>query len=275
MIVNDSSDLLITFTWGNFKHGISGHLFECIEYYFIIKNHFKCKILLPEKIEKYKEIIQDKYNFTNKEIKDILDNTLEISKPTLLKTNNVLFVDGSYKNIKKINILAKKIIVFSCGDMTLLDHNNEKIYVLMDKRVYLKKVKNSFNYKKKLLLNYLRKIRNAGNKTLIYGTENCRKTDKNISNQLKLTQKNLPYFNLFENISSYYYTPIERKFDCSPRLLVECKFYDKDIIFDPEVLDYFENDLGLYWRWYDIENDFESLYLKEDDEIINILKELI
>jgi hypothetical protein len=274
LIVNDNSDILLTFSWGNFSHGVSGHLFECIDYYLLLKEYFKVKILIPEKIEKYKEIIEDKYRLSKDEIQDILDNTMQIIKPTLVKSNIIFFTDGSYKNIQRLNLVYNKIICFACGDFTLLDNDKKNLYVLLDKRVYSKIPKDSFDYKKKLFFGKYKKDVEKGDKTLIYATENCRKTDKELPNQLKLTKKDLPYLGLFNEFNTYYYTPVPRKFDCSPRLLAECKFYKKKVIFDEEVLDYFEEDKGLYWRWYDIQNDFESLFLTYDDEIVRIIKDI-
>ena len=273
MIVNDNSDILLTFSWGNFTHGVSGHLFECIDYYLLLKNHFKVKILIPEKIENIPELIKDKYNLDKNEIKDIFNNLIEIYKPTLVKTNNIFFVDGSYKNFSKCNILAKNKISFACGDFTILEQNDT--HVLLDYRVYDKIPEKSFNYKKKLFLGKYRKNVKKGSKILIYATENCRYTDKELPNQLKLTKKDLPYLGLFDEIDSYFYTPVPRKFDCSSRLIPECKFYNKKIIFDKDVKKYFYKDKGLFFRYLDTKLDFESLFLTYNDEIIDILKEII
>ena len=273
MIINDNSDILITFSWGNFTHGVSGHLFECIEYYYILKKHFNIKILIPEFIRDYEKILRTKYTFNEDEVRDIIKNTIIISKPTLVKTNNIFFVDGSWNNIKRTNILYNKILCFACGDFSILDQ--DEATVLLDYRVYSKKPKKSFNYKKKVLLSKLEKPIRENNKTLIYATENCRDTDYDVDNSLKLRKEDLPVLDLFNKFNKYVYTPISRKFDCSPRFLVECRYFDKEIEFHPEVLEYFEEDLGLYWRWNDIQNNFESLELKESDKIIDILSDII
>jgi hypothetical protein len=275
MIVNDNSDILLTFSWGNFTHGVSGHLFECIDYYLLLKNHFKVKILIPEKINNIPEIIQDKYSLSEEETKDLLSNILEVVKPTLVKTNNIFFCDGSYKNFSKCNIIAKNRIAFACGDNTILDRDQKNLYVLLDYRVYDTIPENSFNYKKKLYFDKYKKEVKKGSKTLIYATENCRLTDKELPNQLKLTKKDLPYLGLFDEIDSYLYTVVPRHFDCSSRLIPECKYYNKKVIFDDEVKKYFFEDKGLFFRYLDTKVDFESLFLKEDDEIINILKEIL
>jgi len=271
MIINDNSDILLTFSWGNFTHGVSGHLFECIEYYYILKNHFNVKILIPENIKNYKEIIESKYDFEKDEIRDILSNTIFSVKPTLVKTNNIFFVDGSWKNIKRSNILYKKILCFACGDFSILEQ--DEATVLLDYRVYNKVPPKSFNYKKKLLLKKLKKPVKSENRVLIYATENCRDTDYDTENSLKVKKEDLPILNIFEKFNKYVYTPVSRKFDCSPRFLVECKYFNKEIEFYN--IDYWKEDRGLYYRWKDIEEDFDSLILEEEDEIIDILKSII
>jgi hypothetical protein len=83
----------------------------------------------------------------------------------------------------------------------------------------------------------------------------------------------MPVENLMNRFGTYIYTPIKRKKDCSPRFIAECKFYKKNVIFHN--IDYLEEDLGLKWRIHDIENNFESLFLKENDEIINLINTII
>jgi len=273
MIIHDNSDILLTFSWGNFTHGVSGHLFECIEYYYILKNHFNVKILIPENIKNYREVIESKYTFTKNEIQNIVDNTIIDIKPTLVKTNNIFFVDGSWTNIKRCNILYKEILCFACGDFKILDQDDATVF--LDYRVYPKIPKKSFNYKKKILLSKLKKPRIKDDKTLIYATENCRDTDYDVENSLKLRKEDLPVLDLFDKFQKYIYTPISRKFDCSPRFLVECKYFGKEIEFHSDVLRYFDQDSGLYWRWSDIQNDFESLELTENDKIIDILENIL
>ena len=88
--------------------------------------------------------------------------------------------------------------------------------------------------------------------------------------------KSLPIIDFMEEFNHYVYTPIERKFDCSNRLLAECKHYNKIISLYNIDNDYLEQDLGLKYRLEDIKN-LESITLirKEQDEIINILREVI
>ena len=82
-----------------------------------------------------------------------------------------------------------------------------------------------------------------------------------------------PVDNLFDKFSTYIYTPVPRKWDCSPRFIAECKYYGKEVIYHN--IDYWDVDLGLYWRKHDIDNEFDSLFLRDADEIIPILQGLI
>ena len=79
LTLDKSYDLYISMTWsGDTNHGVSGHLYEIIEYYQLLKNHFKVGILICEDLtwEIIKKAIITKYNLNNKQINDIKDNTI-------------------------------------------------------------------------------------------------------------------------------------------------------------------------------------------------------
>lgn len=71
------------------------------------------------------------------------------------------------------------------------------------------------------------------------------------------------FFNKFD---TYIYTPVNRKFDCSPRLVTECFMQGKKVI---KELDYY--DVGLETRYNDCINNLESLNLTENDYILTLL----
>jgi hypothetical protein len=272
-IFNSNKELIITYSWNSGNHGICGHTFEAIDYYLLFKNFFDVGLLFAEDIfwEDIKILLDDRYNLSKEEIKKLKEDTVFQKRPSLYKAKNILFTDGDVGMIDSYTLLCNNVFMFACGKK--IKNTDEKYIVLQDYRVY-GEIPRSINYKKKLFFaKYKPKdYYEIGDKTLIYATENCRDTDKELPNQLKLTKKDLPYSNMFNEFNTYYYTPIPRKFDCSPRLLAECKFYKKKIIFDEEVKEYFNEDKGLYWRWQDIQNDFESIFLTYDDEIVNIFK---
>ena len=82
-----------------------------------------------------------------------------------------------------------------------------------------------------------------------------------------ITQVTAPVENLFDKFDTYIYTPINRKFDCSPRLVTECFFHHKYVF---KQLDY--NDIGLETRYTDCITNIESLNLTDNDQILTIIE---
>jgi len=294
-IVKLDGDLTLTYSWSNNNHGICGHTFEVIEYYFILKDFFDTNILLCEDItpEIFKSAIEDKYDFTKEEIADILNNTKFINRPILLKGKNILFVDGGIINTNNYTLLFDNIFYFACGNKEVKHNNKNNVYILQDDRVYEPVVKNGINYKKKLLFDRMKPIKNNKTANLIYVTKNCRDINDEVFKELEKTYDGnflylgneekytsnrfkfmkMPVRNLFSEFDTYIYTEVPRHFDCSPRFIAECKYYDKKVIYHN--IYYLEEDLGLKWRKYDIENDFNSLFLTKDDDLIPIIKSII
>ena len=288
-------DLCLTYSWCSFPQKMCGHLFECIEYFYILKNHFKCCIFIGEDIslDFIAKTIQDKYIFTEIEIQEILDNIIIKDHPKILKGKNVLITDGNFSKMTDKYLFFDNIMAFPCADTMFKTMNN--ITMFQDDRIYGKSKCKTINYIKKILLEKYKPIDcNIENVYMLYTTKNargvlpeelyqlenkfegkffliCDEYTKNLSDNF--IQEKLPIENLFNKFSTYIYTPVKKKFDCSPRFLVECKYYNKEVIFFN--IDYWEEDLGLYWRVYDIENNYESLFLKQDDKIINLIRDII
>ena len=290
MIVRtDKYDLCLTYSWGPNGQGMTGHLFECIEYYYILKNHFKCCIFIGEELSKefIKNTIIDKYVFSQMEIDDIMSNIIISNNPAILKGNNVLITDGNFEKLKSKHLFFKNILVFPCGNMEF--KKRDDIIVFQDNRIYDSKKTNTIHYVKKILLNKYKPIGICEDNNLLYITNGPREfynfneltymgnyivlCDSKITLPDNFITLDMPVKNLMEKFTTYIYTPVQRKFDCSPRFLAECKYYNKNVIFHN--IDYWDIDLGLKWRVYDIEHNFDKLFLKEDDEIINLLKEII
>jgi len=59
---------------------------------------------------------------------------------------------------------------------------------------------------------------------------------------------------------TYIYTPVQRQFDCSPRLVTECFLHKKNVLIDLPYVD-----IGLQTRYNDCKKDIEQLNLKEND----------
>lgn len=292
--LDETVDLWLSYSWGVFKQGICGHLFECIEYYYILKDHFRVKILINEllPIEEIKQLIESKYDFSDIEINDILNNIEFYDNPSILKGTNILITDGNFKTLKTKFLYFNKIIMFPCSDLTY--YNLPNVYPLQDDRIYQKHI-NYKHYIKKILFSKFKQIQCSNTDLMMYITRNVRELDENELNEISkhynekislitnvdYNANNLsgykilkmPVKDIMTTFGTYIYTYIKRKRDCSPRFIAECKFYNKKVIFHG--IDYLEEDLGLKYRIKDIENNFNSLYLNSDDEIIKLIKDII
>jgi hypothetical protein len=289
--LNPEYDLWLSYSWSDNNHGICGHTYEVIDYYHILKNHFKVGILLCEDIdwETFELSIKSKYNFTDVEMQDIKDNTVFNNRPNLIKGSNILFTDGGVVNMESVTLLFNNIFYFACGNKEIKDNDKDNVYILQDDRVYEPVKRNGVNYKKRILFDRLKPIGDSKDQVLIYATKNCRHisnfTDYTkygkiiaIVNSIPKSESGIeflmpPVDNIFEQFNTYVYTPIPRKWDCSPRFIAECKHYGKKVIYHN--IDYWEEDHGLRVRKWDIDNDFDSLHLKDNDDIIEILKGVI
>lgn len=289
----ENYDLWITYSWSNTNHGICGHTYEVIDYYFHLKKYMRVGILLAEDIdwETFQKSVTAKYIVSQDELEELKRNTVFCNRPNLVHANHILFTDGGAKSLEKKHILCHKTFHFACGDKELQDNTKENVYVLQDKRIY-RDCLNSIDYKKKINFERLIKPTKEEKAYLLYGTKNCRNIpdqmyfdllEKYDGDFICLTNKEnrptgfdkrfkfpeMPVENLFEKFSTYIYTPVPRKFDCSPRMIAECHYFGKEVVYHN--IDYWDEDKGLYWRKWDIDHDFESLHLNEDDPIVEIL----
>lgn len=291
-------DLWLSYSWGPVSQGICGHIYEVIDYYFFLKDYYRVGILLAEDIDldRLIKLVEDKYEVDQNDIDLLRENTVVCNRPLIVRGNNILFTDGGVKYLKQINLFFNKIFYFACGEFEVSENQNPNVFILQDERIY-KPCYNGINYVKKILFSKYKKISEvATGVSLLYGTSSCRNIPtemyrdlletypKNFicladkKNQLKelserLVFPDMPVSNLFEEFDTYIYTPVVRKFDCSPRFIAECRFYNKKVIFYK--IDYWDKDRGLYWRNWDVENNFESLNLSADDSILDILKSRI
>lgn len=257
-------------------HSLSGHLFEILDYYYILKSHFNVKCLIPEVLNKdnFFEIISNHYS--KEIIKDFNIEDFYFEKPHTIINKKILLVDGNYNFINKeykITIIGK-IYAFACGFTYFYPELKKNCVLLGDKKVYSdEKYQIDIDYTKKVLpyLNHIPQNREFG-----YITKNVREYDPteivekypNIiiySNYLKGKNFTNKIINNW-SFSKYIYTPIKRQFDCSPRLVIECRILNIPIEFWK--IDY--EDPGLNRR---INSNLDDFILKKDDEIIKILKD--
>lgn len=274
-------------------HGVSGHLYEIIDYYLLLKNHFSTCILIPDDTNQtiILEAIQFKYDLNQTELDDLTENIIYHIDPKIIICNNILVVDGYYGNVNGNCIIrADNIFMFACP-VQYAKSRHKNHYVLQDYRIY-NEGENTIDYIKKINFDRLKPLSKTNDNILLYGTSNCRMiagsdfdeisnnnndkkiiciTDVSMENTYKITYLTPPVNNIFELFDTYIYTPVSVKFDCSPRFIAECKYFNKKVIYHN--IDYVDD--GLLWRRWDIDNNFNSLFLNDSDEIINIIGDKI
>ena len=147
---------------------ITGHLFECFDYYLFLRERYKVGIMLFNgmPVSALRMAFESKYNieFDNVE-KDLIlidgasrENMVDIYIPS--KTF-LLVTDGNFKaaGYNGIHFMGRRIFGFLCerdpGEFQGMPHN---ITYLQDYRIYGKNtLHNSIDYVKKLPFKYYRK----------------------------------------------------------------------------------------------------------------------
>lgn len=288
LVTLKSYRITLTTSWES-NHGISGHLFEMIEYFYHLryhKNKSVC-ILIADGITKEQfNTALNKYDFTTEELQAYEDHVHFYYSPKALIANDIIFVDGSLRTFDA-DIICRRKIFLRCSDDEFL---NKADIVLQDHDLY-DPLPNSIHYKKKLLLNKFKPINHVKNGVAaIYCTSNMRRlTPENLTAiadkysynhyivltniEMEVPQNmeliKVPALNFYELFDTFIYTGStnKTKIDCSPRLIVECKHYNKDVVYDG-VYD-IEKDKGLLVRRKDLEEGID-LDLKETDELTTL-----
>lgn len=312
LFLDRSVDLFISMTWPkrrHVKHGVCGHVYEILDYYWFLKDIFNVKILIGEEISyNFTDLVRDKYDCSEEEIVQLHDDITFADRPNIIIGNNILFVDGLLElNFQNggVKLVFNNILTFRCSPRSR--HNNliyKNVKLLQDNRVYNDDVDMSIHYIKKInfskyktLPTLYRPPETARNTALIYSTKNCRLLD--IEDIITITDRydfdryiiasdyesdiendrirvcKTPVMKLFEQFNTYIYTAPHVSFDCSPRLIAECAFYNKNVIYHNITDEYLSKDSGLAIRKNDIETNFTGLWLNAHDNIINILNEII
>lgn len=284
---------------------ITGHIFECFDYYLFLRQYFKTGILFFDSlpVEHLKTMFESKYIFNWAEIEQdiFFINRKDKTKNTIVsfgKNTVVLLTDGNLESLEynKIFLSTTKLLGFLCEDKTYSNISiNKKIIYLQDYRIYgLNKNFKSYNYVKKIPFQFYKPIKPLNkNIGLMYVTFVCRKITREIIEQYhklsgcdktllvvpykikeydnipNIEQVVAPLDNFFEQFDTYIYTPVKRQFDCSPRLVSECIYYGKNVYLN---LDY--EDLGLETRYNDAITDINKIILKNDDDILKYISKL-
>lgn len=296
--IKEIPDITITYEPSSIEiNRICGHTFEAFDLYLFLKDHLNTniKILIQDKLKTslLKNAFNAKYNLDFNDIKSDIIINRQLKKNEFHVSKIFINTSGLTKSSFKRKYKFHKYISFRCNPFReLIDEDN--FYYFFDTRVYKKfndpvlqrsKILHSV---KKFYFKFYKDIRDNKDKKLIYLNSNLRKIDidyyKNKYENIlfvsgdkfdhpDVIQAPIPDF--FNQFNEYIYTPIERQFDCSPRLLTECKYYNKKVIFDFNFEEYAGpdyGDTGLYWRWYDIQNNFNKLIYNENNELLKFLK---
>lgn len=263
-------DLVITCSVNSHGDTFTGHIFECLDYYLILKNYYNIKVVLPFDFLKYNfEKILKRYTL------NINLNDIVFCKYDYIFANKILNCDDNYYNFNRL--IAPKIFSFSCcfGYFQKEKDRPKNVIFLADSKIYQNS--NQIDYVKKILPDI--KAEKCNNRSFAHLTGSIRELDKDQFNRLLLKYPNiLCYSETFQNsynttniglynfeFSKYIYTPIKRHFDCSPRLIIESQILGKEV-------DYFEidyNDIGLERRRF---GNLDEFILDTNDDIIKILR---
>jgi hypothetical protein len=307
MIVKIKTELCISAAWvtdSDWSHGVSGHIYEIIEYFYLLSKKYSITILLGDSSMSetwFKKIIQDKYNFNQGEVENIITNTIFCNKPPrYVIGNKILFVDGCLVKMQTcgIRLFFDKIYSFKCSKYEqLVNLDAYDVIPLLDYRVYEDvcndDVKSGINYIKKMLIDSYNSIICKDDSAMLYLTRNCRLlpveqvmhilnkymdnfnnyiiiTDSDIYNNLPATILNPPVDNIFTKFGTYIYTPTTMRWDGSPRFPVECKLHEKKIILEGIDEAYLNHDKGLMYRLQDMQS-LDNINLTQSDAILDII----
>jgi len=284
-----------------------GHLFECIEYYYLFKTEYVSELGRPMKPaiflaydnftkEDLRNIIENKYHLTPAEIDNLLEDTYietidEFMGYKIHDFRNVtttVFVEG-YDLIQMTHLnmftLANHLVALRCAqadeEYKELKFTKTDFQIFQDYRVYgerLHELKTQ-NHVKRLLFHKLKLYKfQEPNAAFMYLSTDCRELPEDY---VQKTIEQYPQFSkifvsvldrepfkhletdrvkfLEPPIKSFHslfgtmiYLPVGRKFDCSSRLIPECSYYGKKVIYHD--IDYI--DLGLEMRKVDSEPSF-------------------
>lgn len=216
--------------------------------------------------------INDKYDFDDEVIQLISDHTYFDFQPRVIIANTLIVVNGSLR-LNGATLLTQKTILFRCSDDDIV---RDDILVLQDDDVY-DPLPNSQHYKKKILFDHYRDQPKCNSNTaMFYLTSVCRNydvrsiMDKYNYEYIALSDINIegikthivPVSNMWELFNTFIYTQTSKKFDCSPRFIAECKYYNKEVIYEHGY-----EDVGLNVRIADINKGLEYVSLQAGDAI--------
>ena len=265
----------------NYLNEIHGGVIDFIEYYLcILEQNNEIKLLILNYNLEFKKIlinlIKDRYNLDGL---DFEKNIIGITKSELLriKFDRVLIVDyGTIIKVRGlINILNSNSKIIITSDL----HTNNSNYII-NKSLYpdgcviyygeMPFIYKDIQYNHKFLFSKFKPLTKTSSAIFLHSPKN---NDykfivnyKNTFKDRKIIFKTEKHKNhLFELFDTFIYFHADKWFDPRPRLMHECAFYKKEIIYINETncID------GSYFRYNDLNiNGLANRFLTREDEII-------
>lgn len=204
-----------------------------------------------------------------------------------------------YWMLQNGNFLSTKFYI-GLADYKDVHPKQNKLYknslTLADERVFKYEGINWKPYRKKILFDKFRK-KNYGSKydfmlnVSLVSRRYSREYMLSLFDELKGTialytgQKNKDYYSWVKEeglaelivppvdefmglFKTFVYLPYNDGFDATPRLIPECKFYGKEVIYFDEMM---PTKSGGYYRYQDTIQDFNGLFLNKNDEVVRII----
>lgn len=286
----------------------TGGFYDNFEYYYILRKHFGNGVILKYITSHTKEdcMIQlnDKYVNIEKDIWDGIE-FLPHKRGKLFSTEKVDIVFSAISAtliwfVHHKNILVANTYMGLCDIPELVEPSPyyKHLKLLYDERVFSREGR-YMPYRKKILFDkYRTKHFGEGKHEFLINlslTERRYQREwlESVIDTLKkdgdvatyIDNKNTEYYKWLEDkvtiykppikdfmglFNTFVYIPYTDGHDSTPRLIPECKFYGKGVMMHT---DDFRKSGGFY-RYNDTVDNFESLWLKKNDELISIIERL-
>jgi hypothetical protein len=289
----------------------TGGFYDCFEYYYILRKHFgpsvifkcatnhskqNCISQIKDKYEDFDNDIWDGIEFLPHyrgklyefEKFDLVFSAISASLTWFIRHKNILVADF-YMGICDIHDLIPPSTYYKESKLLYderIFHSEGRYKQYRKKILFDKYRKNQFDckydyminlslverrYSKDFMINLIKGLP-PDSKIAAY-TDN---KNKHYYSWLRAFKSQITFYeppirNFMSLFKTFVYIPYVDGHDSTPRLIPECKFYGKDILM---YTDGFHKSGGHY-RYNDTINDFDSLWLKEDDEIISIIEEVL
>jgi len=264
---------LLFYHWNN---RLTGSVINLFEYFLAIYEHNKEAeiIFIDGNVMDTKELIKIVYDrYDVDDLKGFENNIRIVSRYKLMaeQFKNVLILDYGTINKTRGFISPENLVVISekhtdepdfffRKDLYNVTYYGEMPFHYRDRE-----------YRMKFLFDRYKKLKSVDDAIFLTSPHNH---DFSFIKDIKLPDKPIIYKtrnhreNLFEKFNTYVYYHADTWFDPHPRLFVESKFYNKDIIYFniPKIID------GSYYRYNDVlENGIKDRNMTKNDEVIGQL----